>query len=86
MADTLFLLEVFTRSPIDSTVDASINTIVTNIGGRFNYRELPEPGDISQSICLSFEFDKEELAEKAATDLRSRLGGHVHVEGPYEYG
>lgn len=76
------MFEVYYKAPIDSAREDTIKRAVAAFRGKLNFREEPS-GDASQAICLTFEFDDQQLANQAAARLRSM---HEHVEGPGYYG
>ncbi len=55
---------------------------VVKLGGRFDYREEP-PERGRGGICLTFEFDDLDAAQRAAAKLREQ---GEYIEGPAEYG
>jgi len=77
-----YIFEIYYHSPVDCHREEKIVKEVAGFGGKLTFREEPE-NHIHKAICLTFEFDKIELAEKAASAMRS-LG--EHVEGPMDYG
>jgi hypothetical protein len=91
-----FMFEVFYKTPPDPKKEAAILESVSKLGGRLDYREVPDhdnmPDDEEEvqvttcaweTITLTYEFDHSEQAEAAAESLR-RQG--EHVEGPQDYG
>jgi hypothetical protein len=77
-----FMLEVYYHSPVDPLRERSLTTLVTQLGGKLDYREVPI-APISSGVILTYEFDERERAEKAAKALREQ---GEHVEGPADYG
>lgn len=77
-----FMFEVLYRSPTDARREAAISESVSRLGGNLTCREEPDAGGAGP-VCLTYEFDDRNVADHAATCLRS-LG--EHVEGPVEYG
>jgi hypothetical protein len=75
------MFEVYYKSPPDEDREATLTTLVQKTGGRLGYRESPTDTEIG-SICLTYEFDKRDAAEAAASLLRQQ---GEHVEGPVEY-
>ena len=76
------MFEIYYHTPVDISREEKIIKDIKGFGGKLTYREEPED-NTHEAICLTFEFDKMELAEKAALNMRS-LG--EHVEGPMDYG
>jgi hypothetical protein len=76
------MFEVFYKSPPDPRRELVISERVSQLGGRLTYREEPVEGN-SAPVCLTYEFNGYEQAEKAALQLRSQ---GEHVEGPMDYG
>jgi len=77
-----FIFEVIYQSPPDSGREAVISDRVGRFGGRLAYREEPDlVGD--GPVCLTFEFPELQVAQEAASSLRSQ---GEHVEGPMDYG
>jgi hypothetical protein len=76
------MLEVHYRSPADPLRERSLTTLVTQLGGRLDYREDPV-AIASSAVILTYEFDERERAENAANALREQ---GEHVEGPADYG
>jgi hypothetical protein len=76
------MFEVYYRSPADPDKEKALTKLVAAFGGRLDYREMPQ-SEANGSICLTFEFDGHEEADKAASALRQH---GEHVEGPIEYG
>lgn len=75
------MFEVYYKPPSDISREAAMTEQVPQHGGRLSYRE-PEDAGLS-GICLTYEFDDCQSAERAAEFLR-RPG--EHVEGPVDYG
>jgi hypothetical protein len=75
-----YMFEVYYRPPADRARESTRTARVEREGGRLQFRE-----DDAESgpICLTYEFDDFELAERVADDLRTR---GEHVEGPANYG
>jgi hypothetical protein len=76
-----YMFEVYYHMSGDSNCEENIIKHVVGFGGKLTYREASKKQTL-EAICLTFEFNKKELAEKAASSLRS-LG--EHVEGPMDY-
>ena len=77
-----YMFEVYYNQPANPHREAVLNERVVKLGGRFDYREIPDtekPG----GICLTYEFDDYNCALHAASTLK-QLG--EHVEGPVDYG
>jgi hypothetical protein len=77
------ILEVLYRLPQDLAREARLSGQVTALGGRFDCREESEIPGVCNTVCLTYEFNDWEQAERAAAALR-RQG--EHVEGPQKYG
>lgn len=77
-----FMFEVLYRSPADPRKEAALTARVAEFGGRLDFYEAPDEGG-PESICLTYEFDSMDLAERAALALRQQ---GEHVEGPVDYG
>jgi hypothetical protein len=75
-----FMFEVYYKPPADAATEAALTERVTALGGRLDYRE-DATGWVG--ICLTYEFDSLDTAQRAADTLR-QLG--EHVEGPTDYG
>lgn len=76
------MFEVLYKSPSDQQRESSISASVREFGGTLTCREEPEV--IGQApVCLTYEFDDFQVAERAADYLRGR---GEHVEGPVNYG
>ena len=79
-----FMFEVLYKSPSDKRREAAISESVCRLGGSLTCREEPDnPTFATGPICLTFEFDDRQVAQRAATCLRSQ---GEHVEGPVDYG
>jgi hypothetical protein len=76
------MFEVYYRPPVDAGKEAKLTALVSSLGGRLDYREVPER-DGDHGICLTYEFDDRDQAEAAAQKL---LEQGEHVEGPCDYG
>jgi hypothetical protein len=77
-----FMFEVYYKPPPDPAREAALTERVTTLGGRFDCREDANRNGLS-GICLTYEFDRLDSAQRAADTLR-QLG--EHVEGPMDYG
>ena len=77
-----YMFEVYYKPPHHPGREAMLTKQVARLGGRLSFREEPEDQEIG-AICLTYEFDEIDLAEKAADSLR-RQG--EHIEGPADYG
>jgi hypothetical protein len=75
-----FMFDVYYKPPADPAKEAALTDRVTNLGGRLDSREEATEWI---GICLSYEFDSLDSAQRAADVLRE-LG--EHVEGPMDYG
>jgi hypothetical protein len=75
-----FMFEVYYKPPADRAKETVLTDRVTALGGRLDYRE--DATEVT-GICLTFEFDSPDSAQRAADALRE-LG--EHVEGPMDYG
>lgn len=76
-----FMIEVYYKAPPDSSREERISAEVARYGGQLTFRE--EPSGHSEAMCLTYEFESRELAQRATALLQS-LG--EHVEGPADYG
>lgn len=76
------MFEVYYKPPPDPKREAVLTQRVSNLGGRFSFREDPKEQRIG-SVCLTYEFDDLDRAEVAAEALRQQ---GEHVEGPVDYG
>jgi hypothetical protein len=77
-----FMFEVLYKSPSASRREADISESVGRFGGNLTCREEQDLIGVGP-ICLTYEFQELDVAERAASCLRS-LG--LHVEGPVDYG
>ncbi len=77
-----YMFEVLYKSPSDPRREAAISERISQLGGRFTYREEPDVVGVG-AVCLTFEFSDLQLAQQAAACLRSQ---GEHVEGPVDYG
>ena len=78
----LFMFEVLYKPPPDSGKEAVLTESVSSLGGILSCREDPDLPGVG-AVCLTYEFDNLQVAERAAECLRS-CG--EHVEGPVSYG
>jgi hypothetical protein len=76
------MFEVYYKPPSNPTKEAALSVRVRALGGRLDYREDAD-GTAGTGICLTYEFDSFDSAQRAAEDLRQR---GEHVEGPMDYG
>jgi hypothetical protein len=76
-----FMFELYYSTPSNARREAELAKTIAGFGGRLDYREEPTGGS-SHSICLTYEFDDLDRAEKAAEWLRKE---GEHIEGPVEY-
>jgi len=76
-----FMLEVYYRGPENPTRKKKLCDLVAGLGGKLSCRELPGLA-ATEAICLTFEFENNELANNAAATLRLEK---EHVEGPCDY-
>ncbi len=77
-----YMFEVYYKSPVDLKKEEEITGAVARLGGSLDCRETSaETG--TGAVCLTYEFDEMELAQKTADLLRQRGD---HVEGPVDYG
>jgi hypothetical protein len=75
------MFEVYYPAPVDLQREARLTQVVSDWGGKLTYREgsaETTPG----SVCLTYEFDDQKVAETAAAKLRQQ---GAHVEGPVTY-
>jgi len=77
-----FMFEVLYKSPQDPRREAGISERIGQFGGRLTFREEPD-GVGAGPICLTYEFNDLQVAQEAASSLRSQ---GEHVEGPMDYG
>lgn len=68
-----WMFEVYYGPPSDPAYEARLTDLVATLGGRLDYREAPEV-DGSSYVCLTFEFESQDAAMRAAE--RSRSQGH----------
>lgn len=79
-----YMFEVYHPSPIDARKELELTQAVRHFGGRLDFREDGNGNfDGRGGVCLTYEFDQLDQAEKAAELLR---GKGAHVEGPVAYG
>ncbi len=78
-----FMFEVLYHAPPDAQKEAQITAVAHMKGGQLTHRDEPSVDDISQAVCLTYEFPDLALAEAAASTLRQ---SGEHVEGPMDYG
>ena len=76
-----FMFEVLYKSPSDPQREAAISDRVGRFGGLLTCREEPDWG--VGPVCLTYEFDEFQGADRAASSLRAQ---GEHVEGPLDYG
>lgn len=77
-----FMFEIYHQPPPDPKREAALTERVSRLGGRLTFREESN-GEGTGSVCLTYEFDNQDLAEVAAQALRQQ---GEHVEGPVDYG
>jgi hypothetical protein len=77
-----FMLEVYYRAPADKAREKRISSESARFHGELTFREDPSANDVSQAVCLTYEFLERDMAEKAAVAIR-QIG--EHVEGPTDY-
>jgi hypothetical protein len=77
-----FMFEVYHHAPSDREREKRISKEAGRFGGELTCREEPDY-EHSQAMCLTYEFNDLDSAERAAEALRA-LG--EHVEGPCDYG
>jgi hypothetical protein len=77
------MFEVYYRQPRDHDREARLTELVAAIGGRLDYSEEIVIQGVANTICLTYEFEYREPAERAAELLRDQ---GEHVEGPVPYG
>jgi hypothetical protein len=77
-----FMLEVLYKPPSDARRETVISERAGKFGGRLTCREEPELVGAGP-VCLTYEFNDFEVAQEAASLLRSQ---GEHVEGPMDYG
>ena len=73
-------IDVYYRPPGDEIREQQIGAEIAHFGGRLDDSELPS--EHAEAICLTFEFEDRQSAERATAAIR-RKG--EHVEGPYDY-
>ncbi len=79
-----YIFEVYHRSPLDAGEEIDLTQDVLRLGGRLDFREEGDGNSERRAaVCLTYEFDELDQAEKAAQLLRSK---GAHVEGPVAYG
>ena len=71
--------DLYYKPPVNYAKEEALAQRVRSLGGRFDFREEPA----GAGICLTYEFDDVNTAERSALLLREQ---GEHVEGPYEYG
>ena len=77
-----WMFELYRSLSADADLEGDIVATVARDGGRLDFREgVEEPH--GKYVCLTFEFDSRDAAEKSASHLRAL--GH-HVEEPTDYG
>ena len=77
-----FMIEVLYKPPSDQQRESAIFDSVGQFGGRLDYREEPDKAGAGP-VCLTYEFDDFEVADRAASSLRAR---GESVKGPFDYG
>ena len=77
-----FAIDVYYGIPQDDQREERIARHIKRYGGVLSYRDLPRSTD-SNAICLTFEFQNQEDANRAAGAIREQ---GEHVEGAYDYG
>ena len=77
-----FMFEVLYKPPADSEKESVLTKSVGALGGILSCREEPDLPGIG-AVCLTYEFDNLQVAERAAECLRSH---GEYVEGPVNYG
>jgi hypothetical protein len=77
-----FMFEVYYKAPADPRKEADLVQRVAGLGGRLDYRKVPE-NEGNGSICMTFDFERRDDAEAAARLLRQQ---GEYVEGPVDYG
>ena len=77
-----YVFEVLYKAPSDPRREAAILDSIGEYGGHLTCREEPDVAGAGP-VCLTYEFEEIQVAERAATCLRSR---GEHVEGPVDYG
>jgi hypothetical protein len=77
-----YMFEVLYKSPPDSRREHAISESLGEFGGNLTCREEPDAIGVGP-VCLTYEFEDLQVAQKAASWLRSR---GEHVEGPVDYG
>ena len=75
-----FMFEVYYHVPEDEVREKMLAEQVAGFGGKWEFRELTGP--TGEAVCLTFEFENKETANRAAEVLRLQ---NEHVEGPYDY-
>ena len=71
------------KLPRDPARERRLTDDVAAHGGRLNHADETAIEHISNTICLTYEFDDLSTAERCADALREH---GEHIEGPYEYG
>ncbi len=71
--------DLYYKPPANPAIEETLTQRVKTLGGRFDFREEP----VGTGVCLTYEFDDPQKAERAAGLLRQQ---GEHVEGPYDYG
>ena len=77
------MIEVHYARPADSGREAKYVQQILALGGRLQFREESEITGAANTVCLTYEFDDWNSAERAAIAMR---GWGEHVEGPVQYG
>lgn len=77
-----YQIEVYLCATADPTREASLAERVSCLGGRLDFREVPDEGEPG-GVCLTFEFPELDKAQAAVESMRR---GGEHVEGPADYG
>jgi len=77
-----FMFEVLYKSPSDLRREAVISDRIGQFGGRLTYREEPDVVG-GGPVCLTYEFDDFQVADRAASSLRSQ---GESIKGPFDYG
>ncbi len=78
----LFMFDVYYKSSPDPRREERIAELVSRRGGSLTYREAP-PETGTQTICLTYEFDRLEAAQAVVASL---LQQGEHVAGPADTG
>jgi hypothetical protein len=76
-----FMFDVYYQSPADPVKEEKITEMISRFGGSLSFRERQDH-EMTESVCLTYEFDELRTAAEAAVSVRQR---EEHVEGPVGY-